>query len=272
MVDPRRLAECRAERATSGREPRETTTPEVTMAEQDTASAPDVYADVLARLGAVGLDTPQLTDVLGQLIAIAVDATSGLTAVSVTSFDHEGHYETAATTSEIARQVDQEEYEAGSGPCVDAIETGELQISHDVLADERWPWFSEVAASRGFRSVAGVPLTTNGRTVGALNLYAAEPQQLRETLELATRLAGPLATVVANAQALRRVTRLGEDLEDELDELAAVEQAVGVLMVERSWDADTAERALHRTAEATDRTIDEVARRVVAAVQQRSGP
>jgi GAF domain-containing protein len=133
-----------------------------------------------------------------------------------------------------------------------------------VLDDDRWPTFSRVAAEAGFRSAAGVPLRAGDRTVGALNLYAAEPDGLREVLGLAERLAGPLATVVANALALRRMTRLGDHLQDELAQLATVEQAIGVLMARRAWDPATAQRALRETAEATGRSVDDVAAELVA--------
>jgi GAF domain-containing protein len=228
------------------------------------------YGEALDELAGVVLDAPTMHGVLEQLIEIARHAAPGTTAISVTSYE-DGEYVTAATTDPAARRVDQYEYATEAGPCVDAIETGELQLSVDVLADDRWPTFSEVAAEAGFRSVAGVPLRAGDRTVGALNLYAAEPDGLREVLALAERLAGPLATVVANAIALRRMARLGDHLQDELAQLATVEQAIGVLMARRAWDAPTAQRVLRETAEATGRSVDEVATELVAHAD-RPGP
>jgi GAF domain-containing protein len=221
------------------------------------------YGEVLDELAGVVLDTPTMQGVLEQLIEIARHAAPGTTAISVTSFEH-GEYVTAATTDPAAERVDQYEYATEAGPCVDAIETGERQLSVDVLDDDRWPTFSRVAAEAGFRSVAGVPLRAGERTVGAINLYAAEPDGLREVLGLAERLAGPLATVVANALALRRMTRLGDHLQDELAQLATVEQAIGVLMAHRAWDPTTAQRVLRETAEATGRSVDDVAAELVA--------
>jgi GAF domain-containing protein len=221
------------------------------------------YERMLVSLTGVVVDTPSTQDVLEQLIGIVHRSTPGVTAISVTAYE-DGAYLTAATTSAAAQEVDEHEYVTEAGPCVDAIATGELQLSEDVLEDDRWPTFSEAASSRGFCSAAGVPLTTTaGRTVGAINLYAAEPHGLREVLPLAGRLAGPLATVVANALALRRVSRHGAALQHTLAQLATVEQAVGALMARRRWDVATAERALRRTAEATGRTIDDVAFRIV---------
>jgi GAF domain-containing protein len=221
------------------------------------------YARVLDELAGVVLDAPSMDGVLDQLIAIARQATPATSAISVTAYE-DGEYHTAASTGPEARFVDQYEYASGAGPCVDAIATGRRQLSVDVLQDERWPTFSEVAADAGFRSAAGVPLQSGERIVGALNLYAAEPDGLQEVLVLAERLASPLATVVANALALRRMTRLGDHLQDELAGLAIVEQAIGVLMARRSWDPPTAQRVLRETAEATGRSVDEVAAQLVA--------
>jgi GAF domain-containing protein len=222
----------------------------------------DVYTRVLDELVSVVLDVPTMQEVLAQLIEITRRATDGTSAISVTAHE-DGSYHTAASTGPDARHVDEYEYAEGAGPCIDAIESGERQLSPDVLADERWPTFSAVAVDAGFRSVAGVPLVAGDRTVGALNLYATEPDGLREVLALAERLANPLATVVANSLALQRMTRLGDHLQEELAQLATVEQAVGVLMAQRGWDVRTAQRALRRAAEATDRTVDDVAAALV---------
>jgi GAF domain-containing protein len=221
------------------------------------------YERMLVEMTGVVVDTPSMHDVLEELIAITQRSSPGLTAISVTAHE-DGEYLTAATTSAEAQEVDEHEYVTEAGPCVDAIHTGELQLSDDVLDDDRWPTFTEAAIDHGFRSVAGVPLVAGGRTVGAINLYAATAGGLREVLVLAERMAGPLATVVANALAMRRVTKLGEMLQGQLAQLATVEQAIGILMAHRSWDSRTAESALHRTAAATGRSIDEVALRIVA--------
>jgi GAF domain-containing protein len=223
----------------------------------------DAYARVLGELTRVVVDTPTMQDVLDQLIDVMQGATDGLTAISVTAHDADGGYRTAATTSPLAQAVDQHEYDHGEGPCIDAIETGRRQVSEDVLDDPRWPRFSEAAADHGFRSVAGVPLAAGDRTVGALNLFAAEPGALRDALDLAERLAPPLGTILANALAFDRTRRVGDELQAELADLATVEQAVGVLMANRRCDADTAMRVLERTAEATGRSLDEVAEAIV---------
>jgi GAF domain-containing protein len=220
------------------------------------------YERMLVEMTGVVVDTPSMHDVLEELIAITQRSSPGLTAISVTAHE-DGDYHTAATTSPDAQEVDQHEYVTEAGPCIDAIHTGELQVSDDVLDDDRWPTFTEAATERGFRSVAGVPLVAGGRNVGAINLYADARDGLREVLPLAERMAGPLATVVANALAMRRVTKLGQTLQSELAQLATVEQAIGILMAHRSWDARTAERALQRTAAATGRSIDDVALRIV---------
>jgi transcriptional regulator with GAF, ATPase, and Fis domain len=246
--------------------------PGVSSGERADDGAVDLaYERVLVELTGIVVDTPSTGEVLEQLIEIARRSTTASTAISVTAHD-DGEYHTAATTSSEAQEVDEHEYVTETGPCVDAIETGRLQVSDDVLEDDRWPSFSAVAADKGYRSVAGIPLVAAGRTVGALDLYAAEPGDVRELLPLAERLAAPIATVVANALALRRMSRLGEHLQHELDQLATVEQAIGVLMAQRSWDGATAERALERTAEATGRPIDDVALRIVRHARGRRLP
>jgi PAS domain S-box-containing protein len=61
------------------------------------------------------------------------------------------------------------------GPTGHSIREGKLVTSDDIAADSRMkPWRNE-ALKRGYRSFASVPFRENGRVIGTLNLYAAEP-------------------------------------------------------------------------------------------------
>jgi PAS domain S-box-containing protein len=63
----------------------------------------------------------------------------------------------------------------GRGPTGTAIRTGMPTICRDILTDPDYaPWRAE-AMRRGYASSVALPLTTEGSTLGALNIYAAEP-------------------------------------------------------------------------------------------------
>ncbi len=79
----------------------------------------------------------------------------------------------------------------GHGPTGTAIRTRLAIVAHNVLTDPNFePWRMH-ALRRGFASTASVPLVPeHGRVVGALNLYAEEPDAFdRQELEVLRVLA-----------------------------------------------------------------------------------
>jgi PAS domain S-box-containing protein len=70
--------------------------------------------------------------------------------------------------------------ELGHGPTGTAIRTGLAQVCNEVFSDPRFlPWRDEVKAY-GLRSSAALPLMVDGRAIGALMVYAGEPDAFDE--------------------------------------------------------------------------------------------
>lgn len=224
----------------------------------------DGYAAALSRLASLLLDDQHLGAVLGDVLDAVRLALPDLAAATITTIDDDGGYATAAASDARAQAVDEVEYAHAEGPCVEALETGEEQLVDDVRGDHRYPAFERAANDNGYGAVAGLPLRANGRTYGALNLYGESPGGIDEqTLALCRQLAGPAGAVLANARAFRASGRLSRQLEDQLQHIAVVHQAVGVLMVDRGCDARAAAALLERTAAATGRELHDVAEQLV---------
>ncbi|MGH8729721.1 MAG: ATP-binding protein [Burkholderiales bacterium] len=70
--------------------------------------------------------------------------------------------------------------ELGHGPTGTAIRTGLPQVCNEIFSDPRFlPWLNEVKAY-GLRSSVGLPLMVEGRAIGALMVYAGEPDAFDE--------------------------------------------------------------------------------------------
>ncbi len=84
--------------------------------------------------------------------------------------------------------------ERGQCPVGTAIRTGSPNIARDVRTDPRLkPWRDE-ALKRGYHSVIGLPLFINKKNIGALAIYAAEPDVFNtEEMELLMELTNDLA-------------------------------------------------------------------------------
>lgn len=181
----------------------------------DAIEARRAYGRALQLLGELVNGPPPVDEMLDQLLAIARAAAPRLAAASVTALADDGRLMTAATTDEAAHAVDELEYELHEGPCFAALQTGEEQLVDDVHTDPRWPRFNERAAQLGFGCVAGLPLVSGGETIGALNVFGAQPGDLDDpTLQTLRRLVPPLSAGLARGRAHRRYQRLLEELPD----------------------------------------------------------
>jgi len=91
--------------------------------------------------------------------------------------------------------------ERGRGPTGTAIRTCVPFVVQNVLTDPRFePWRVD-AMRRGYASAAAIPLVPlHGRCLGALNVYAEEPNAFDRTeLDLLRRLAGELVIALQAA-------------------------------------------------------------------------
>jgi GAF domain-containing protein len=64
------------------------------------------------------------------------------------------------------------QYGQDQGPCLQAMRTGEVVVVADMTAEQRWGAYPAYALSYGVHSSLSLPLSVNGDTRGALNLYA----------------------------------------------------------------------------------------------------
>ena len=94
------------------------------------------------------------------------------------------------------------------GPGATAIRTGLTTVVRDIWTAEVNPEWRRLASKYGFASAIGLPLRRRERTIGALSLYAGEPEafdpeELRLLTELADDLSFGLEALSRNAERQR---------------------------------------------------------------------
>jgi PAS domain S-box-containing protein len=105
--------------------------------------------------------------------------------------------------------------ERGRGPTGTAIRTGQPALARNILTDPHFePWRAE-ALKRGYASSCVLPLHWQRRTLGALNIYAAEPdafspEEVRLLSDLAANLAFGIAALRTQAARQRDAAALRE--------------------------------------------------------------
>jgi GAF domain-containing protein len=224
------------------------------------------YREALESLSRILVDADELRDTLEQLLEVAAVATPEVTALTITAVGEDGDLHSAASTEPRAQEVDEREFAIDQGPCIDALASGQEQLSTDTSTEERWPGFVEVARAAGFGSVAGLPLRSpEGTVIGALNVFGDARDGISEaSLAVLRRVCGPAAAVLANARAYRRSSALGERLSATLEERAVVNRAVGVVVGRHGGDPDAILARLRARAEHDGLELHALAERVLA--------
>src|SRR5258708_5785278 len=114
-------------------------------------------SETLGALAGVVLSEETLDAVLEMLVSLAVSTIPDVYGASVSLARH-GELVTPNATSEVVRRLDGVQYEAGHGPCVDAIRTGQRQHATGTALQERWPVFGAAAADAGVATMLSTPL------------------------------------------------------------------------------------------------------------------
>ena len=184
----------------------------------------------------------------------------------------DGRAHTAVWTAPGAIQIDQAQYDADGGPCLEAFRTQAQRRVSDIASDDRWPAFVAVAAQHGVQSSLSTPLVIGGEGIGALNLYSTEVDHFTEDdEEHAGLFAGEAAVTLANAQAYWEQASLAENLTLAMESRAVIEQAKGVIMATAGVDPDEAFDILRQQSQAENRKLRDLAAEIVAR-QKRTDP
>jgi GAF domain-containing protein len=178
-----------------------------------------------------------------------------------------GHLQFANAIHPAAIELEHTQQDFGSGPCVEAIRTGEVVAIDDLEEHtQRWPEYVAVAHRHGVRSVVGIPLTLVGETIGALNLYSAKPRSISAEDLLAARVFADMATAyLVNASKHDQQRQLNAQLQRALDERVIIEQAKGITANAHNTTVADAFTLIRRHARHHNASIHSVAQAIVNA-------
>lgn len=173
--------------------------------------------------------------------------------------------ETVAASNGRVWNIDQDQYAAGDGPCLEAARTGQAVRTGVAEAERRWPDFARSARAAEVESYLCCPLVIDKDFAGSLNLYSEQPHGFADfDVALLLLYVTAATAAIANARRYARARELAEQLSQALDSRAVIDQAIGVLMTQTGMTADQAFAELSRRSQRANVKVREIAARLVA--------
>jgi putative methionine-R-sulfoxide reductase with GAF domain len=130
-----------------------------------------------------------------------------------------------ASSHDLVSELDQLQNDVGEGPCLSAIhQQHTVRVTDLAKPDQPWPHFAATALERGVHSMMSLRLPGRRETLGALNLYAAQPDAFTPNAEMLAELVAQHAAI-----ALAGATR-EHHLNAALVNRDVLGQAKGILM------------------------------------------
>lgn len=237
--------------------------------------APVPLVRALTELGSISLADTSLYEVTRRVATLAQATVPGADEVSVTFLDG-SKAGTVAFTGDLAYQLDERQYEDGSGPCTDAAREGSTIPMFELAREDRYPGFVAAARRAGVIGTLSVGMRLPSRVVGALNMYGLDRDGAASlgqgSVPVAEQFARHAAVALANAGLVHSTQRLAEQLQEAMRSRAVIEQAKGVLVARGRTSPDEAFAHLVRESRHQGRKLSLVAADVLAEAQQEASP
>jgi hypothetical protein len=180
---------------------------------------------------------------------------------------------TVACSDPVAAQVDEVQYKLDDGPCLHAMRDGHTVRIEDTTrmkdtgVKARWPEFEARAAAHGIRSCLALPLTADGRSIGAINLYARTASafgaaEARRAESFAENASGALTLALR----LSSHVLLIDQLRSSLSSRTVIDQALGIIMARQHCGQSRAFAILRAASQNSNVKLREIASAIVTSV------
>ncbi|MGW5722590.1 ANTAR domain-containing protein [Amycolatopsis sp. NPDC003865] len=233
------------------------------LPERDVARRVDDVTTALEQLTGALEQDEELTVVLQRVCHQVVHAVPDTIMASITLLRDDTPY-TATSTGDDARRIDQAQYDAGNGPCLEAARTGQVQRVKVHEAVKQWPEFTAAADEAVISSYLSAPLFIDRQYQGSLNLYGTGDEGFGSLdaalLELYTTAA---EASLRSARRYQSAQATVSQLHTALSTRAVIDQAKGILMALHRISADDAFDLLVTQSQQRNLKLRDVAERFV---------
>src|SRR5215216_4407374 len=220
-----------------------------------------------AELALIVIDTNPPERTLRRVSELA-KTLDGVEDVSLTVIE-DGRARSVVFTGSLAVDLDERQYEAGFGPCLDAAKTGQTIVVDSRENDGPYREFARVAGRAGVRHIVSVGMPFGQASIGGLNIYRTPDAPYSSAfLEYAQVFAGHAAVAVANITSHAKAVNEATHLRRAMDSRAVIEQAKGMIMARDKCTADEAFDILTRISQQQNVKLRDVAQVIIDAGQK----
>lgn len=199
------------------------------------------------------------------LAYVLKDSVPGSAGAGASLINARGRRESTGATDPVVLRADRLQYELGQGPCLSAWAEQRPIIIQDTREETRWPLWTAAVADLPLRSVLSVPLTTEGRHIGAIKVYSPSAGVFDDhSVFLIERLATPAAVMLGNVRDRESAQRLSTLMVDALATRDLISNAQGVLMERMSVTAHEALIVMLSASRGEDKPLHLVAKDIIS--------
>ncbi|MGY2874299.1 GAF domain-containing protein [Marmoricola sp. URHA0025 HA25] len=230
----------------------------------DTSRQAALVAQSFVALADTLVDDFDVVELLDRLVADCVTLI-GVDAAAILLVNRDRHLEVVASSNEASYLMEVFQLESRSGPCLEAVETGEpVSVTDLGQVQRRWPAFSHAIEGVGFSAVYALPMRLREEKIGALNLFNSTQPPLSEfDARLAQALADVATIGILQQRTVSRASILVEQLQLALSTRISVEQAKGVIAEFGGLDMGVAFEAIRAYARSNHLKLSAVAEALV---------
>jgi GAF domain-containing protein len=199
----------------------------------------------------IGLeDEPELDEVLLDMGRKAREIAPDIVALSLTLLQ-KGLTFTLVASSLGAAGLDAAQYLDNDGPCLRAVDEGEVVETRieELLDEGQWQTFARSSAALGVASSLSMPTVKDGRVTGGINLYASTAHAFAGHQQaLAEALGASAADAVANADLSFSTRRQAVEAPARMRALNDIDTAIGILAATQLESVEEARQRLRDSA------------------------
>jgi GAF domain-containing protein len=206
-------------------------------------------------------DTVEFLSTLTELIVELLDAAE----VGLVITDSKQRLQVVASSTDRMHLIELFEVQTREGPCLDSYRDGTPVVNVDLRgADARWPVFTPMARSAGFRMVHALPMRWHDQLIGATNIFHSARVIISERDANLAQAFADVATIgLLHERAARGAENLSEQLQRALTARVQIEQAKGVVAERAGIEMDEAFGWLRKYSRGNHLRVADVARGVL---------